>query len=86
MKIKIDKIVKKEHLLNIYIKIPFYKRYRDYISYFKQFEDNENYNFMEPCLDIDGKHIIMTFVLRNKKDIEPYIKKGSGVNWIMKIS
>ena len=74
MKIKIDKIVKKEHLLNIYIKIPFYRKYRDYLNYFKQFEDKENYNFMEPRLDIDGKHIIITFVLRNKEDILPYIK------------
>lgn len=79
MKIKIDKIVKKEQLLNIYIKIPFYRKFRDYTNYFKQFEDNENYNFMEPCLDIDGKHIIMTFVLRNKKDIEPYIRFKSEV-------
>ena len=76
MKIKIDKIVKKEHLLNIYIKFPFYRRYKDYAEFLKQFEDNENYNFMNPCLDVDGKHIIMTFVLRNKKDIEPYIKYG----------
>lgn len=74
MKVKIDKIVKKEHLLNVYIKIPFYRRFRDYNKYLKQFEDNENCNFMEPCLDIDGKHIIMTFVLRNKEDILLYIK------------
>lgn len=78
MKIKIDKIVKNEHLLDVYIKIPFYRSYKNYIKYFEQFRDNDN--FMEPCLDIDGKHIIMTFVLRNKEDILPYIKKGSGVN------
>jgi len=79
MKIKIDRIVKAEHLLNVYIKIPFYRKYKDYIKYFKQFEDKDN--FIEPCLDIDSKHIIMTFVLRNKKDIEPYIKfRKSGVN------
>lgn len=72
MKVKIDKIVKVEHLLNVYIKIPFYRRYKDYDKYLEQFEDNDN--FMNPGLDIDGKHIIMTFVLRNKDDILPYIK------------
>lgn len=74
MKIKIDKIIKKEHLLNVYIKKPFYRRFRDYEKYFKQFEDKENYNFLEPCIDIDCKHIIMTFVLRNREDIEPYLR------------
>lgn len=77
MKIKIDEIVKKEHLLNVYIKIPFYRSYKSYIKYFEQFRDTDN--FMEPCLDIDGKHIIMTFVLRNREDIKPYIKFKSEV-------
>lgn len=72
MKIKIDKIVKKEHLLNVYIKIPFYRSYKNYIKYFEQFRDNDN--FMEPYLDIDGKHIVMTFVLRNRKNFELYTK------------
>ena len=72
MRVKIDKIVKNENHLNVYIKKPFYRRYKDYIKYFKQFEDNEN--FLEPCIDIDGKHIIMTFILRSKKDIEPYLR------------
>lgn len=87
MKIKIDKIVKKEHLLKVYIKKPFYKRYADYLDYFKQFEDKENCNFLGANPDRDGKHLIMTFILRNKKDIEPYIRllKWGGMKWKLSI-
>lgn len=79
MKIKVDKVVKDGKKLILYVKRPMFTNIKYLLHqcnwYFKDYD-----NFLEPGLDIDGKHIILTFILRNKKDIEPYIKKGSGVN------
>lgn len=75
MKLKIDYIEKNGKHLNIYIKVPYFRRFVNYADYFKQFKDNDN--FLDPHLECDGKHIKMTFILRNKEDILPYIKQDN---------
>ena len=68
---KIDWIEKDGKYLNIYIKFPYFRRFVDYYPYFEQFEDSDN--FLGACLESDCKHIVMTFILRNKDDILPYV-------------
>lgn len=68
---KIDWIEKHGKYLNVFIKVPYFRRFVDYSSYFKQFEDSDN--FLDAYLKCDGKHIVMTFILRNKDDILPYV-------------
>lgn len=74
---KIDWIEKDGEYLNIFIKFPYFRRFVDYYPYFEQFEDSDN--FLGACLEPDCKHIVMTFILRNKDDILPYVNlKESG--------
>lgn len=74
---KIDWIEKNGKYLNVFIKVPHFRRFVDYSTYFRQFEDSDN--FLDAYLECDGKHIVMIFILRNKDDILPYVNlKESG--------
>ena len=79
MKINIKKIEKQGKRLILYAKKPLFIKWFTFLSdiafYFKD-EDN----FLEVGIDETCKYAILTFVLRNKEDILPYIRKGSGVN------
>ena len=74
MKIKVDKVVKNGKKLMLYVKKPMFTNIKRLLhqcnSYFKDYD-----NFLEPGLDMECKHVILTFILRNREDIEPYIKK-----------
>lgn len=78
MKIKIDKVIKDDKKLILYVKKPMFTNIKLLLyqcnSYFKDYD-----NFLEPRLDIECKHVILTFILRNRKDIEPYIRFKSEV-------
>lgn len=66
---------KENNLLKLYIKIPFGKTVRDVIVYFKNKYDDGWMSFLGSGLDITGKYVILNFVLRNDKDIRPYIEE-----------
>lgn len=78
MKIKIDKVIKDGKELVLYVKKPMFTNIKLLLhqcnSYFKDYD-----NFLEPGLDMECKHVILTFILRNREDIEPYIKFKSEV-------
>ena len=74
---KVSKIIKRGNCLLIYKRIGLFKSYLDENKEFEQFEDNK-WSFLGTGIDKSRKYIIGTFVLRNKKDIEPYISKRKG--------
>ena len=66
---------KENNLLKLYIKIPFGKTVKDVIVYFKNKYDDDCMSFLGSGIDITGKYVILNFVLRNEKDIKPYIEE-----------
>ena len=66
---------KEKNLLKLYIKIPFGKTFYDVKIYFKNKYDDECMSFLDSGIDITGKYVILNFVLRNEKDIKPYIEE-----------
>lgn len=79
MKINIKKIEKQGKRLILYAKKPLFISYHNFANELSRyFRDSDNLLEIRP--DETGKYVIITFVLRNKEDILPYIKKGSGVN------
>lgn len=72
--LKIKEIIKDGKYLKIKIKRPIFKSLLETLVNIKLIFMDED-NFLEPQLDETGKYIILTFILRNKEDIEPYIKK-----------
>lgn len=76
---KIRKIEKSGRYLKVYVKRPFGKNLRGVIKSIEiKYNDKENYNFLEPNISIDKREIVLTFVLRSKEDILPYIKNENG--------
>lgn len=57
------------------MKIPFGKTFYDVKIYFKNKYDDECMSFLDSGIDITGKYVILNFVLRNDKDIRPYIEE-----------
>ena len=66
---------KENNLLKLYVKIPFGKTFYDVKIYFKNKYDDECMSFLDSGIDITGKYVILNFVLRNEKDIKPYIEE-----------
>lgn len=54
--------------LELFVKIPFGRTYKDVVTYFKQKYDDEHMSFLQPGLDATGKYVILVFVLRNMED------------------
>ena len=72
--LKIKKFNKKGRYLDIYIKKPLFNWKKIYYNLFNKYCDMENYNF-DILLDRTNKYMILRFILRDKSDIEPYLKK-----------
>ncbi len=68
--LKIKGIIKDGKHLKIRIKKPRGSLIKTFKSLEINFKDEDNY--LPPYLDIDGKSIILTFVLRNKEDLKLY--------------
>lgn len=66
---------KENNLLKLYIKIPFGKTVKDVMFYFKNKYDDSFMSFLSSGIDVAGKYIILNFVLRDDKDIRPYIEE-----------
>ena len=69
---KIKKIITDGRRIDIYIKIPFYSNFLKMNNKLKEYYDKDA--SFDNFIDITGKYIIMSYMLRNKKDILPYIK------------
>ena len=65
---------KEGKFLKLYIKIPMFKNFVDVIYYFRNKYDDGLMSYLDAGLDITGKFVILTFVLRDDSDIKPYIK------------
>lgn len=73
MNLKIDKVIKDGKELILYVKKPMFTNIKYLLHqcnwYFKDYD-----NFLEPMLDMECKHVILKFILRNKEDILPYLE------------
>lgn len=67
-----QKIKKVGRRLYIYFKIPFYSSYKKMYSKLQRYYDEGS--SLEPFIDKTGKYIVIGYLLRSKKDIEPYLK------------
>ena len=68
--LKVSKIERDGNCLEIWIK----GNYNKFAPYYeKKFYDGHT-SFLGTYIDVESKYIILKFVLRNKEDIEPYIK------------
>ena len=74
---------KENNLLKLYIKIPFGKTIADVMVYFKNKYDDELMSFLNVGIDETGKYCILYFVLRNDKDIRPYIEECNRLKEMM---
>lgn len=72
--------VRENRFLDIYIKKP----YNKYAMHFKNKYFNSFENYLGESIDVSGKYIILTFVLRNEKDILPYIKSTKPLKYRIK--
>ncbi len=70
-KLKIKKIEKLGKYLYIYIKIPYFIGFKKISKQLAKYEDNEA--SLHTYIDIKSKYAILTYVLRNKEDILPYV-------------
>lgn len=75
---------KENNLLKIYIKIPFGKTVKDVMVYFKNKYDDGKMSYLDSGIDITGKYVILNFVLRNDKDIRPYIEECNRLKEMIK--
>ena len=66
--------VKRDKFLDLYIKIPWWKKPYDMTKYFKEKYFDGYMSYIGCAYDKTQKYIIVTFVLRDKSDIQPYIK------------
>lgn len=71
---KPSKIKKDGRKLYIYFKIPFYSSYKKTYGKLQKYYDKDS--SLELGIDKTGKYIIIGYLLRSKKDIEPYLKEG----------
>lgn len=71
---KIKKIEKNGRRLDIYVKIPYFSNYMKMNDKLRKYYDKEA--SYDNWIDITGKYIVMSYILRNKEDILPYIKYG----------
>lgn len=69
---KPSKIEKDGRRLYVYFKIPFYSNFRKMYSKLQKYYDKDS--SLEPFIDETGKYIVIGYLLRSKKDIEPYLK------------
>lgn len=69
---KPNKIKKVGRMLYIYFKIPFYSSYKKEYSKLRKYYDEDS--SLRTFIDEIGKYIIIGYLLRSKKDIEPYLK------------
>ena len=69
---KPSKIKKVGRELYIYFKIPFYSSYKKMHYKLQKYYDEDG--SLESFIDKTGKYIVIGYLLRSKKDIEPYLK------------
>ena len=67
--IKIKKVGRR---LYIYFKIPFYSNFKKMHYKLQKYYDEDS--SLESFIDETGKYIVIGYYLRNKEDIEPYLK------------
>lgn len=63
--------------LQIYIKIPLFNDFRSFANKYKEKYSNDFENYLEESIDVTGKYLILTFILRNMEDILPYLNTSS---------
>lgn len=68
--LKVLKIEREGNQLEIWIK----GNYNKMAKYYEKKFYDEYTSFLGTYIDVDGKYIILRFVLRNLEDILPYIK------------
>ena len=59
--------------LQIYIKMPFLAGFGNFAKRYNSKYANGYENYLGESIDVTGKYLILTFVLRNKEDILPYL-------------
>lgn len=69
---KPSKIRKVDRILYIYFKIPFYSNFKKMYYKLQKYYDEDS--SLEIGIDKTGKYIVISYFLRSKKDIEPYLK------------
>ena len=79
MKYKIKKIEREDKYLKVYVKKPLFKDMVDFIHEldYEFLEKNKWESYLGTKLNEHGD-VILTFVLRNMEEFEPYIKYGMG--------
>lgn len=75
MDLKVRRVEKQGKRLMLYVKKPLFISFHEFANEIcRYFGDGDN--FLNLGIDEDGS-VILTFVLRNKEDILPYLQKGS---------
>ena len=79
MKYKIKKIEREDKYLKVYVKKPLFKDMVDFMHEldYEFLEKNKWESYLGTKLNEHGD-VILTFVLRNMEEFEPYIKYGMG--------
>lgn len=75
---------KENNLLKLYIKIPFGKTYYDVKIYFENKYNDDYMSFLDSGIDVTGKFVILSFVLRNDQDIRPYMEECNRLKEMIK--
>lgn len=70
---KPSKIKKVGRRLYIYFKIPLFSNYRKVLEKLQKYHDKDS--SMDGFIDETGKYVIIGYLLRNTKDIQPYTKR-----------
>lgn len=73
---KVDKIEKDGRYLKVYKKMKWYETYSRYNDEFNYYFGENKEKYLGTHIDITGKYMVATFVLRDKEDILPYLKVG----------
>lgn len=63
--------------LEIYIKMPLFANYAILAQKYKEKYANDFENYLGESIDVTGKYLILTFILRNMEDILPYLNTSS---------
>jgi hypothetical protein len=70
--LKIKEVEKCGKYLRIYVKKPVFGDLRKFFHHLEVLFGDEDC-FLNPMLDVTGKYVILTFILRNREDILPYV-------------
>lgn len=72
MKYKCKYFTMKDRCIEIYVKKPFFRKFSEMSNYFDNIFKDNNEKYLG-CGISEDREIVLTFVLRDYKDIKPYI-------------